>query len=162
MDFFHISLFASILLCTLVAGFLIAFAFVVMPGIKELDDRSFLKAFKEMDAVIQNNHPGFIVIWAGSVLALFAATFFGYTRLEGIDRVLLFASLGVYLLGVQLPTLSINVPLNNRLQKQDLGVMSIAELKDAREQFEPRWVRWNSVRTLLATVTSILLLLLVM
>ena len=43
--------------CSLVAGFLFAFAVVVMPGIRHLGDREFLLAFQEMDGVIQRGQP---------------------------------------------------------------------------------------------------------
>ena len=42
----------SALLCSLVAGFVFAFATVAMPGISSLGDRDFLRAFKVMDLVI--------------------------------------------------------------------------------------------------------------
>jgi uncharacterized membrane protein len=59
---FHLTLILATLLCSLVAGFLFAFAVVVMPGIARLDDASFLRAFQVIDRVIQNNHPLFMVV----------------------------------------------------------------------------------------------------
>lgn len=56
---FQISLGLATLLCSLVAGFLFSFAIVVMPGISDLNDREFLRAFQVMDRVIQNNQPVF-------------------------------------------------------------------------------------------------------
>jgi hypothetical protein len=60
-------------LCSLVAGFLFAFAAVVMPGIGRLDDRGFIRAFQVIDRVIQRNQALFVLVWVGSVLALIAA-----------------------------------------------------------------------------------------
>jgi uncharacterized membrane protein len=37
----------------LVAGFLFAFAAVIMPGIRSLGDRAFIRAFQVIDRVIQ-------------------------------------------------------------------------------------------------------------
>jgi uncharacterized membrane protein len=54
---FRIALILATSLCSLVAGFLFAFAIVVMPGIRSLNDREFIRAFQVMDGVIQNNHP---------------------------------------------------------------------------------------------------------
>ncbi len=42
---------AALLVC-LVAGFLIAFALIVMPGIGRLGDGEFVRAFQDMDAII--------------------------------------------------------------------------------------------------------------
>ncbi len=69
-------------------------------------------------------------------------------------------SLGLYLLGVQLPTAVINVPLNNQLQTLDTTRMASAEIAAARQQFEPRWNQWNRIRTAVATLVALLLIIL--
>jgi uncharacterized membrane protein len=153
-------LLSATLLCSLVAGFLFAFAVVVMPGIRSLDDSGFIRAFQAIDRVIQNNQPLFMFVWVGSALFLIAAAVPGFGGLDGTDRLLLTAAVIVYLLGVQLPTIAINVPLNNGLQKLDLTTMSEAMHRRARAEFEPRWNRWNVFRTACASLTSILLLIL--
>jgi len=150
------------LLCSLVAGFLFAFAAVVMPGIRRLDDSGFIRAFQAIDGVIQNNQPLFLLVWVGSVLALLAASVFGLWTLDGVDRVLVIAAAAVYLLCVQLPTAVINIPLNNALQKLDPGGMNEMTRKQARADFEARWNRWNVFRTACASVTSFVLLLLLL
>ena len=150
----------SILLCSLVAGLLLAFTVVVMPGIKTLNDHDFLQAFKVMDRVIQNNQPIFIVLWLGSVLGIVALVVLSLLQLDGIELMLVISAASMYLFGVQWPTVSINVPLNNRLQLLDLDTQSESALQVARKQFEPRWIRWNSIRTVFAALTSVLLLLL--
>lgn len=43
-------------LCSLVAGFLFAFALVVMPGLESLGDRPFVRAFQVVDRVIALAH----------------------------------------------------------------------------------------------------------
>jgi CubicO group peptidase (beta-lactamase class C family) len=40
----------------------------------------------------------------------------------------------------------------------DLGSMSEAALADERAAFEARWVQWNTIRTVLAVLTSVLLI----
>lgn len=161
MDIFSIVLMISALLCSLVAGFVLAFAVVVMPGIEGFKDRNYLQAFKAMDAVIQNNQPVFMVVWAGSILVIVISAFLGIPQLTGLEQMLLIIATAIYLLGVQLPTMTINIPLNNQLQKQDLDAMSAAELQEARKNFEARWVRWNTIRTVFATLTSALLIFLI-
>ena len=49
MDLLHTIIVLSTLLCSLVAGFVFAFAIVAMPGIKSLSDHDFLQAFKAID-----------------------------------------------------------------------------------------------------------------
>lgn len=152
MTLFLWVLFAAALLCSLVAGFLFAFAVVVMPGIKRLDDAGFLRAFQVIDGVIQRGQPLFGLIWVGSVLAVLVAGVLGFWKLTGVDLLLMIAAALVYLLGVQAPTFLVNIPLNNRVQRLDV----------TRAEFEPRWNRWNVARTACASLASVLLVLLLL
>ena len=161
MDLLQIALTLSTLLCSLVAGFVLAFAIVVMPGIRSLNDHDFLQAFKVIDRVIQNNQPLFILVWLGSILGLVTVALMGIFQLDGVNRLLIGIAVAIYLLGVQLPTFTINVPLNNQLQMQKLDTMTDLALREARTNFEPRWIRWNALRTVFATLTSVLLIILV-
>ena len=162
MTVFHAVLLLATFLCSLVAGFLFAFAAVVMPGIRSLDDGGFIRAFQAIDRVIQNNQPLFVFVWVGSVLMLIAAAVVGISALSGADRLLMIVAALVYLLCVQLPTVTINIPLNNEVQKLDPDSMDETTRKRAREAFEPRWNRWNASRTACASLASILLMLLLM
>jgi uncharacterized membrane protein len=56
-----------------------------------------------------------------------------------------------------MPTFRINVPLNNMLQSLDIDAMDKDALASARRSFEKRWVRWNSIRTVMATLVSVAL-----
>jgi uncharacterized membrane protein len=153
------TLLMATLLVALVTGFLWGFATVIMPGIKELDDRAFLQAFKAMDSVIQRNQPIFVTVWLGSIVTLLVAT--GFSQINGLDQQPLLLAAVLYIVGVQLPTMKVNVPLNNQLQSYDLDTMSEEELCRARLQFESRWNWSNVFRTRVALiVTSILLVLL--
>lgn len=151
------------LLCGLVAGFLFGFAVVAMPGIGRLDDREFIRSFQVMDRIIQGNQPLFIVMWIGSVIALVAAVVVGLTtELGGVDRGLLLVAAVVYLLGVQVPTASINIPLNNRIQQVDAVAADSGTLAAERAAFEPRWNQWNRIRTVMAIMSTTLLLIVVL
>ena len=157
---FQIALILATLLCSLVAGFLFAFATVVMPGIKTLNDREFIRAFQVIDGVIQNNQPLFVAVWMGSVVASMTAAGLGFRQLDGVQRLLLISAPLIYILGVQLSTFTINVPLNNKLQALNVDVMDEAALQAARMDFEPGWNRWNLVRTPFAGLASVLLMIL--
>jgi len=159
---FPIVLIMATLLCSLVAGFLFAFASVVMPGLKRLNDWEFIRAFQVIDGVIQNNQPIFVAVWVGSIVALLASTGLGFGQLDSAQRLLMILALLIYLLGVQLSTFTINVPLNNKLQTLNVDEMNATALKAARMDFEPRWNQWNLIRTLLASLTSALLMILLL
>lgn len=157
---FQIVLITATWLCSLVAGFLFAFATIVMPGIKTLNDREFIRSFQVIDGVIQNNQPLFVAVWMGSVVASVAAAGLGFGQLDGAQRLLLVSAPLVYILGVQLSTFTINVPLNNQLQALNVDIMDETALKAARMDFEPRWNLWNLVRTPFASLASILMIVL--
>ncbi len=146
------------LLCALVAGFLFAFAVVVMPGLKALPDREFLEAFRKIDGVIQRGNALFGLVWMGSALAVIAALVLGVVQRGGVELRLIVLAASIYLLGVQLPTFLVNVPLNNGLQALDIEAADGPTLQSARARFEPRWNRWNGIRTGLAALSTALLL----
>lgn len=157
---FQITLILATFFSSLVAGLLFVFAIVVMPGINRLDDREFIRAFQVMDGVIQNNQPLFMLVWVGSVVALITSAVLGIGQLNGVGRLLIISAALVYLLGVQLPTVTINIPLNNTLQTLDVEAMNQAAQKSARRAFESRWNRWNAIRTAIASLASLLLIIL--
>jgi uncharacterized membrane protein len=59
-----------------------------------------------------------------------------------------------------LPTIVINLPLNNKLQSIDVDTINDTELKVARNGFEPRWNGSNIVRTIVSSCVSALLIVL--
>jgi len=154
---FQTALILATILCFLVAGFLFAFAVVVMPGISGLKDREFIQAFQVIDRVIQNNQPIFMMVWVGSAVALVITVVLGIRHLDGTGRLLIIIAALIYFLGVQLPTFIINIPLNNKLQTLDVDVINKTTRKTARRDFEPRWNQWNSIRTAFAILASVLL-----
>ncbi len=158
MPIHDLLLITATLLCGLTTGLVFAFMVVIMPGIRTLPDREFLRAFKVMDRIIQNNDPLFLLAWAGSVVALVAAGIMNFSVQAGTPRLLLIGAVAVYLLGVQLPTVVVNVPLNNQLQATELDTLDAVGLQQARAAFEPRWVFWNTFRTMVGLLTTILLL----
>lgn len=159
---FEIALVAATLLCSLVSGFLLGFVIVAMPGIGTLDDRGFVRAFQVMDRVIQDRQPVFMMMWLGSVVALVAAFALGLGELDGGRLALLIGATAGYLLGLQLPTAVVNIPMNNAIQAVDLRAADDAEVRAARERFEDRWNSWNVARTVAGCLSSLGLLLLLL
>lgn len=155
---FPIVLVVATLLVSLVAGFLFAFAVVAMPGLKKLNDGEFIRALQGMDGIIQNNHPLFILVWMGSVVLLITAAIIGFTHLESLPRNFLLAATVLYIIGVQAPTIVINVPRNNVIQAVSVDTANATDLRRAPINFEDGWNRSNQFRTVMAiTVTAILL-----
>lgn len=142
----------------LVSGLLLAFALLAMPGLGSMEDRAFLRGFQVVDRVIQDGHPVFLLLWGGSVIAVVAAALIGIGQLQGTSRAVVVVASALWLLGVQLPTAVVNVPLNNRLQALDVHDATADEVAAARSSFEARWNRWNVVRTVVGVFVSTALL----
>ena len=159
MEILNISLFFSTLLCSLVTGFILTYAIVVMPGLSKLDDKEFIKAFQVTDGIIQNNQPIFILIWVGSIISVLITiiiSIFTLGILEGWK--IIFVSL-VYLLGVQAITIIIHLPLNKRIQNIDINSTNLQSLNEERKNFEKKWNYFNNIRTVIAFLVTLFFLL---
>ncbi|HPF62095.1 MAG TPA: DUF1772 domain-containing protein [Gemmatimonadales bacterium] len=147
----------AIALCGLVTGFLLAFAVVVMPGLRQLDDGAYLRAFQVIDGVIQRRQPLFLLLWVGALLAVAVVMGLAVRFHVGTERLLAVAAGVLYLGGVQLLTMIVHLPLNAMVQRIDPAATATT-LREARTTFEARWTRWNAVRVGFGMATVILLL----
>ena len=158
MDLLDISLIFSIISCSLVGGFIFTYAIVVMPGLSNLKDKEFIRAFQVTDAVIQNNQPLFMLTWVGSIVSLLSTILISIVSV-GLSEAWLIVLIGaVYLLGVQGITIAVHKPLNNHLQKVKIGELPNKTLTEERVKFETKWNYFNNIRTGIAISVSILLL----
>ncbi|QDT69440.1 hypothetical protein MalM25_23780 [Planctomycetes bacterium MalM25] len=160
MDAYAWSLITATFVNALLSGFLFAFAVVVMPGISRLGDRDYLRSFQAIDGVIQSGQPLFMLMWLGSTAALVVTAAMAILSRELLEQIVTVVSASASVLLVQLPTMRINIPLNNKVQSLDLDTIDDALASDARSSFEARWVFWNSIRTLVSCAILVVLLLL--
>ena len=158
MFILDVFLILSILFCTLVTGFIFTYAVIVMPGFSKLDDKEFLKAFQVTDGIIQNKQPLFMLTWVGSIISVLGTVFCAILSLDLREAWLIVLCGVVYLLGVQGITISIHLPLNNRVQRLVLDELSNQTLTEERGNFEEKWNFYNKIRTALAFSVSLLFL----
>ena len=151
---FFVSLILSTFLCALVTGFVFTYAVVVMPGLKQLSDKEFIRAFQVTDAIIQNNHPFFMMVWLGSIISVSGAIVMAFTVSTPIGNWSVIATGFSYLLGVQGLTIFIHLPLNKRIQSVNVNEMNPKALLDQRVLFEARWTRFNKLRALIACMVT--------
>ena len=158
MDILDISLIFSITTCCLVTGFIFTYAIVVMPGFSKMNDKDFLKAFQVTDAIIQNNQPLFMLTWVGSIISILSTIVISIVIL-GISDAWYIVLVGIiYLLGVQVVTFSIHIPLNNHLQQFDFDKLDGQKLNKERLKFEKKWNYFNNFRTVIAFFVSLALI----
>ena len=158
MAFLDISLIFAILLCSLVGGFIFTYSIVVMPGLSNLNDKDFLKAFQVTDAVIQNNQPLFMFTWIGSIVAILTTIVASFMTVGLLESWLIILVGAAYLLGVQGITVAIHIPLNNHIQKIKIEDLNDKDLADERINFEKKWNYFNNIRTVIAISVSLLFL----
>ena len=147
MDLLDVPLIFSILTCSLVGGFIFTYAIVVMPGLSNLSDKDFLRAFQVTDAIIQNNQPLFMLTWIGSIIAMFTSILVSLAHVGLSEAWPIVLIAGAYLLGVQGITAAIHIPLNNHIQKVKIEDLDNRTLADVRLKFEAKWNFFNYVRS---------------
>ncbi len=133
-----------------------------MPGFSKLDDKEFLRAFQVTDGIIQNNQPLFMLTWVGSIISVLSVIAISIFSLGLSEAWIIFIVGLIYLLGVQGITISIHLPLNNRIQSIDINNMNNQSLNEERTKFELRWNYFNKIRTFIAFSTSLSFLLILM
>ncbi|MFL2758197.1 MAG: DUF1772 domain-containing protein [Paracoccaceae bacterium] len=158
MAYLDISLIFAILFCSLVGGFIFTYSLVVMPGLSNLNNKDFLKAFQVTDAVIQNNQPLFMFTWIGSIVTILT-TIVASLITVGLSEAWVIILVGAaYLIGVQGITVAIHIPLNNHIQKLNIEELNDKTLADERLKFVTKWNLFNKIRTFVAISASSLLL----
>ena len=159
MSLLDISLFLSVLFCSLATGFILTYAIVVMPGLSKLDDKEFIKAFQATNRIIQNNQPIFILIWLGSIISVFCTIIVSIISLEILEASLIIFTSFVYFLGVQVITIIIHLPLNKSIQNIDINSSNFETLSKERKNFETKWNYFNNIRTGIALFVVLIFLL---
>ena len=158
MNFWTILLILSAFSCTLVTGFLLTFAIVVMPGLSKLNDKEFVRAFQVTDGMIQSNQPLFILIWLGSIISVLGVIICAIVSVGLSDTWIIIVVGTIYLLGVQGITISIHLPLNKRIQKLEIDNISPQMLGEERDSFEAKWNFFNKIRAVISFFVSLSLL----
>ncbi|WP_083864470.1 anthrone oxygenase family protein [Nocardia brevicatena] len=137
------ALVAAALATGLIAGVFYAYAISVMPAFARMDDRMVIEVMQKINIVIIN--PAFMVGFLGMVgFTLLAAVLHLGSRPTlwwiGIALVLNLVAFGI--------TAGCNVPLNDQLAAAG-DPATLPDPEAVRAAFEPGWVRWNIVRSVL-------------
>jgi uncharacterized membrane protein len=148
-----LSLLAALISAGMMAGLFTGFSYAVMPGIRILDDRSWVAAMQQINKVIINGWfmPAFLgaVVFTAAAAALIGAS----GSRAALPWVL--AALALALVGF-IVTMAGNMPLNNRIA--DAGDPSaMVDAAALRASVEAEWIAWNTVRGV-ASVGSLLAL----
>jgi uncharacterized membrane protein len=136
-----------------IAGVYYAFSVAVMPGLNATDAGTAIRAMTSINQKIQN--PMFVVTFLGppilGVLTGVLLLMLGHKP----AAVLFFLAAAVYLVGAFIPTMVVNVPMNDALDAAGVPT-DPAEAARLWSDYSSRWTGWNTVRAG-ASVISLLL-----
>ncbi|MEW2359368.1 anthrone oxygenase family protein [Spirillospora sp. NPDC029432] len=144
----------AVLLTGGVTGVFLAFSVAVMPGLDAVKAGTAITAAQSMNQKILN--PVFLTHFTGAPLAALATG--GALLLLGqrSAAILFFVAAGIYLLGAFLPTMLVNVPLNEKLDATKIP-SDPAEAARIWADFSSRWTPWNTLRAV-SSVLSLLVM----
>ena len=138
----------------LTAGVMFCYQVAIMPGLHQLDDRAFIRAFQHIDQKIVN--PLFVgVSFFGGGALLITATALQEAGTSSFT--LLAVATAVYVVAVLVLTMAWHVPRNNALARFPVSTATDDDTARARARFEGPWNRLHIVRTV-ASIASLALL----
>lgn len=138
----------------LMAGLFFAWSCSVTLGLAHVPDTTYLTAMQAMNRAIQN--PVFFICFLGAVIFLPICAYQQYHHQAHARFWLLLAATALYFIGIIGVTFIGNVPLNQTLDKFNVHVASSQQMAVQRAQFESLWNRLNNVRTVMSTLSFIL------
>ncbi|MFC6101860.1 anthrone oxygenase family protein [Olivibacter domesticus] len=147
---------ASLLSTALIAGLFFNWSNTIMPGLKQLSTRSFLEAMQSLNRIILN--PSFLVTFLVPVALLPLSCYFQFKESVGLRFYFLLLACILYIFGVFLVTMVVNVPINDSLDKLDILNANDNDLLHQRLQFEKRWIPFNSIRAICAFLSLLCLI----
>lgn len=146
---YKVLLLTGLVLLATVLGILALYAHTIMPGLKKVDDPTFVKSFQSIDRQIIN--PIFMLQFFAPLFLLAGAAYYGFKH-DLVEAKYIYIALACYLAAVII-TMAVNVPLNDGIKK--VTGTSPDALASAREQFnESKWVLFNHIRTALTLVAT--------
>lgn len=137
----------------LMAGTFFTFSTFVMPALNRLDSSRAIEAMQHINITVMN--PLTMGIFFGTAMTSLALIVVAcITPLSTTDRTMLIAASLLYIIGTFVLTAAGNVPLNDRLAKQD---PHDPKADSIWEHYQRPWTRFNHVRTI-APLASLLIL----
>lgn len=147
----QLTLHLSMLLFALIAGFFYAYSVDVMRGLDLIKPNSAIEAMQSINLEVKNP-VFFVTFFLTPILALLAAFLL---KKEGNKKSAYFIMVAavVYILGAFLPTILVNVPMNEALA---LVKLENNQADTIWNEYSPRWTTWNTIRTVFSSISVLL------
>lgn len=133
---------SAVLGCALMAGLFFAFSVSVMKALGQLPAEKGMAAMQSINVAILN--PLFLLVFLGTAAVCVWALVISLMKWSYPPSPYLFAGSLLYLLGVLVVTMAVNVPMNDALAAASPGSAEGAHLWS---NYLTSWTAWNHVRT---------------
>jgi uncharacterized membrane protein len=151
-----IILYLTAVVTALMAGLFYAYSCSVNLGLHKLTDEGYIAAMQAINRAIQN--PVFFASFMTTPILLPLASYLYYSQPISSTFWVLILATGIYLVGVMGVTALGNIPLNEALDQFNFQGASPETIHHQRVLFEQPWNRLNSIRTVSAIITLLLVL----
>ena len=152
-----LTLLLAILTTALSAGLFYSWKISVIPGLKNISDRSYLETMQSINRAILN--PEFYIIFFGAILFLILSAYFQFKVSIGTPFWLIITTIVFYGIGTIGVTAFGNVPMNESLDLVNLTKLNIDELKLTRLSYEGKWNQFNTIRTIFSVLSFVTIVL---
>ena len=139
----------------LLAGVFLAFSDFIMRSLAQVSNGGGLEAMQAINREVFR--AVFMVLFIGMAPLSVVLTVHGLFWDGGTAALMIAAAGLVYLLGCFGVTVVGNVPLNQKLDRMEMG--REAALAFWRDEYLPRWTAWNTVRTCACAISATLVIL---
>ncbi|MFE4573547.1 anthrone oxygenase family protein [Paenibacillus chitinolyticus] len=135
------------------SGFIVAFAIAIMPGLNETGALSAVHSMNAINHAIGGS-PLFFILFGGTGMLHIAGLVIALKNFKLPFVWLIICAAGIYLCGVLLVTLCLNIPLNKEMAGLDL---TISRNDLVAGDILAKWIFWNQTRAV-SSLLSVLLL----
>jgi uncharacterized membrane protein len=144
---------AGIVGLTMITGLFWGWTFSVMPGLRLVDDRTYVSTMQSVNRAILN--PMFLLAFVGTMVVLAAAAFATFRAGDTRRAWWITAAAITYAFGVFGVTAAGNVPLNDALDAFVLDGARERDLIEARAAYEGPWNRLHAARSVLGVLAVV-------
>ena len=137
--------------CGLMAGVYFSFSGFIMASFARIETSAGILAMQSINDVILRST--FMPLFFGTSFAATSVAVIALSDLSRSGASLILSASGLYVVGMFLCTVFVNVPLNNRLKEVDAHSAHGAQVWDL---YLRQWTRWNHVRTIASALSSVL------
>jgi uncharacterized membrane protein len=151
--YYEALLLITLVLVASICGILALYSHTIMPGLKKLNNTTFVASFQAIDRQIIN--PVFMFQFFAPVILLIGLAYYAYSQ-QLAEAKYIYIAAASYLVAVVI-TMAVNVPLNDGIKKV-ADITSTQSLANARARFnESKWLVFNHIRTVFTFISTIAL-----